>query len=98
MLTAHVTIKNISKTDGQEVAQLYVQDLVGSIARPVKELKGFQKIFLRAGESKTVQFQLKASDLAFYGLDLTKKTEPGDFVVWIAESSRKGLKANFRIK
>lgn len=97
-LTARVTIKNTSNTDGQEVVQLYVQDIVGSIARPVKELKAFQKVFLKAGESNTVEFILAASDLAFYGLDLKKKTEPGDFNLWIGESSVKGLKGSFRVK
>lgn len=97
-LTAKATIKNTSDVDGYEVVQLYVRDLVGSIARPVKELKGFQKIFLKAGESKTVAFHLKASELAFYGLDLTKKTESGDFDIWIGESSEKGLKGKFSVK
>ncbi len=97
-LTARVTIKNTSNTDGQEVAQLYVQDIVGSIARPVKELKAFQKVYLKAGESKTLMFTLQASDLAFYGLDLKRKTETGDFNIWIGESSIKGLKGSFMVK
>lgn len=97
-LTAKATIKNTSDVDGYEVVQLYVRDLVGSIARPVKELKGFQKIYLKAGDSKTVEFILKASDLAFYGLDLTKKTEPGDFDIWIGKNSEEGLKGKFSVK
>jgi len=97
-LTAKATIKNVSTVDGSEVVQLYVRDLVGSIARPVKELKGFQKILLKAGESKTVVFTLKATDLAFYGRDLVKKTEPGDFDIWISKNSVEGLKGKFTVK
>lgn len=97
-LVAKATIKNTSKVDGYEVVQLYVRDLVGSIVRPVKELKGFQKIFLKAGESKTVEFTLKASDLAFYGRDMIKKTEPGEFDIWIAKNSAEGLKGKFTVK
>ena len=97
-LIAKATVKNTSNVDGYEVVQLYVRDLVGSIARPVKELKGFQKIFIKAGESKTIEFNLKASELAFYGRDLIKKTEPGEFDIWIGESSEKGLKGKFSVK
>ena len=97
-LMAKATIKNISNVDGYEVVQLYVRDLVGSIARPVKELKGFKKIFLKAGESKIVEFDLKAADLAFYGRDLVKKTESGDFEMWISKSSVEGLKGKFCVK
>jgi len=97
-LTAKATIKNVSTVDGYEVVQLYVRDLVGSIARPVKELKGFQKILLKAGESKTVVFTLNAADLAFYGRDLVKKTEPGDFDIWISKNSVEGLKGKFTVK
>ncbi len=98
-LTAKATVKNTSHVDGYEVVQLYVRDLVGSIARPVKELKGFQKIFLKAGESQTVEFVLSASDLAFYGRDLVKKTEAGEFSIWISKSSAdKGLQGHFSVK
>ncbi len=69
------------------VVQLYVRDLVGSVTRPVKELKGFQKINLKAGESKQVSFELLSEDLAFYGIDMKKKTEPGDFKLWVAQNS-----------
>lgn len=97
-LIAKATIKNISNVDGYEVVQLYVRDLVGSIVRPVKELKGFQKIFIKAGESKIVEFDLKATDLAFYGRDLVKKTELGDFEIWISKNSEEGLKGKFSVK
>lgn len=97
-LTAKVTVKNTSKVDGTEVVQLYVRDLVGSIVRPVKELKGFQRVELKAGESKTVEFKLTTDDLAFYGKDFVKKAETGDFNLWIGPSSKDGLKAEFAIK
>jgi len=97
-LTVKATIRNVSNVEGAEIAQLYVQDLVGSIARPVKELKGFQKINLKAGESKTVEFKINTDDLAFYGVDLLKRTEPGDFNVWIGTNSKDGLKGEFEVK
>lgn len=97
-LTAKVTVKNTSKVDGTEIVQLYIRDLVGSIARPVKELKGFQRVDLKAGESKTVEFKLSTNDLAFYGRNLEKKAEAGDFDLWIGSSSKDGLKAKFSIQ
>lgn len=97
-ITAKVTIKNTSNVDGTEVAQLYIRDLFGSIVRPVKELKGFQRVDLKAGESKTIEFKLTTDDLAFYGQDLTKKAEPGDFHLWIGTDSNTKLKADFSIK
>lgn len=97
-LIAKATIRNTSSVDGTEVVQLYVRDLVGSIARPVKELKGFQRVDLKAGESKTIEFKLSTNDLAFYGKDLVKKTEAGDFDIWIGPNSRDGLKAKFSVK
>ena len=69
-ITAAVTVTNTGKRDGAEVVQLYIRDLVGSITRPVRELKGFEKIFLRAGESKTVSFKITPELLRFYDYDL----------------------------
>lgn len=97
-LTAKATIKNTSSVDGVEVAQLYIRDLVGSIARPVKELKGFQRVALKAGESKTVEFTLTTDDLAFFGRDMQRKAEAGDFKLWIGTSSAEGLETEFSIK
>ena len=85
VVTAHV--QNTGDIDGELVVQVYVRDLVGSVTRPVKELKGFQKTALKAGETKQVNFELKSEDLAFYGTDGKKKTEAGDFVLWVAQSS-----------
>lgn len=96
-ITATATIKNTSNTDGTEIVQLYVRDLVGSVARPVKELKGFQRLALKAGESQTVTFKLPVSELAFYGKDLQKKVEAGQFDIWIAPNSADGLKGSFTV-
>lgn len=97
-LTVKVTIKNISDRDGHEIVQLYVRDLVGSIARPVKELKGFTKIHLKAGESKQVEFQLTSEELAFYGRDLIKKAEAGEFKLWVGPNSAEGLEGLFSLQ
>jgi len=85
VITANV--QNVGTRDGEMVVQLYIRDLVGSVTRPVKELKGFQKIPLKAGESKQVSFELRSEELAFYGIDGKKKTEPGSFRLWVAQSS-----------
>ena len=78
--------------------QLYVRDLVGSITRPVKELKGFQRLALKASEAQTVSFKLPISELAFYGKDLIKKVEAGQFDIWVAPNSTEGLKGSFTVK
>jgi beta-glucosidase len=96
-LTVKVTLKNTSNTDGTEVAQLYIQDVVGSVVRPVKELKGFQRVSLKAGESKTIEFRLTTEDLAFYGRDFVKKAEAGDFNIWAGGNSNASLKGSFSI-
>ena len=86
--TAVVTVTNTGKRDGAEVVQLYIRDLVGSITRPVRELKGFEKVFLKAGESKTVSFKITPELLRFYDYDLNHVAEPGDFDVMIGGSSQ----------
>lgn len=80
-------VKNVGDYDAKEVVQLYVRDLVGSVVRPVRELKGFQKIFLKRGESKVVSFELREEDLAFYHANLEKSAEKGSFRVWIGGDS-----------
>jgi len=85
IITANV--QNSGTMDGEMVVQLYIRDLVGSVTRPVKELKGFQKIPLKAGESRQVSFELRSEELAFYGIDRKKKTESGSFTLWVAQSS-----------
>lgn len=97
-LSIKVALKNNSNIDGTEVVQLYVQDKVGSIVRPVKELKGFQRVTLKAGESKIVEFKLSTDELAFYGLDMKRKAESGDFNLWVGGSSDAELKDHFSIK
>jgi beta-glucosidase len=87
-LSASVTVTNTGKTDGKEVVQLYIRDLVGSVSRPVKELKGFQKIELKAGETKTVKFSITVNDLKFYNYDLKYDWEPGEFSIMIGGNSR----------
>lgn len=94
-IKASITIKNTGDFDGEEIVQLYIQDLVGSITRPVKELKGFQKIFLKKGESRTVEFILSEEDLKFYNTDLEYIAEPGDFKVYIGTNSNNTKEANF---
>jgi beta-glucosidase len=87
-LTASITVTNSGNMDGKEVVQLYIRDMVGSITRPVKELKGFQKISLRAGESRTVSFRITAEDLLFYISELKYVAEPCEFRVMIGTNSR----------
>ena len=81
------TITNTGKRAGAEIAQLYVRDLVGSVTRPVQELKGFEKVTLQPGESRTVTFTLRPEDLAFTRQDMSHGWEPGEFRLWIAPSS-----------
>lgn len=97
-VTASVTLTNTGKYDGQEVVQLYIRDLVGSITRPVKELKGFQKVSLKAGESKNITFTLTENDLKFYNSDLKFVAEPGDFKLFIGTNSRDVKEASFTLK
>jgi len=97
-LKATVTVKNTGKVDGEEVVQCYVHDLVGSVTRPVKELKGFEKIMLKAGESKTVTFTITPEMLAFHRIDMSYGTEPGDFKLFIGSNSRDVKEAAFKLK
>lgn len=81
------TISNTGNYEGKEIVQLYIRDLVGSITRPVKELKAFQKILLKPGESKTVEFTITEKDLSFYSSELMQIIEPGDFEIFIGPNS-----------
>jgi beta-glucosidase len=94
-LEAKVTVSNTGEYDGEEVVQLYIRDVVTSITRPVKEMKGFQKIFLKAGESKEVSFSLSEEDLKFYNYELDFVAEPGEFIVFIGTSSVETKEARF---
>jgi beta-glucosidase len=92
-LKASVIVSNTGKYDAAEVVQLYIRDAVGSVTRPVKELKGFQKIWLNAGETKTVTFNITTEDLKFYNYDLKYDWEPGEFEIMIGTNSRDVKKA-----
>lgn len=96
-LTASVTVTNSGQYDGAEVVQLYIRDVIGSITRPVKELKGFQKVWLKAGETKTVTFRITPDDLKFYNSNLKYDWEAGDFVIMVGTNSRdvKSAKVNW---
>ncbi len=91
-------IKNTGKFKGKETVQLYIQDLFGSIARPVKELKGFQQVELNPGESQEVSFTITKSDLIYYTAQGKWDVEPGDFKVWIGTNSQEGLESGFSLK
>jgi beta-glucosidase len=93
-----VDVKNTGNYDGEEVVQLYIRDLVGSVARPVKELKGFEKVLIRKGETKTVNFEIGVEDLKFYNSDLKWVAEKGDFQVMVGTNSDDVKKANFVLK
>ncbi|MBV9962762.1 MAG: beta-glucosidase BglX [Parafilimonas sp.] len=97
-LTATVTVSNTGNYDGEEVVQLYLHDKVASITPPVKELKGFQKIFLKKGETKQVVFNINHSDLMFYGKDLQLVAEPGEFEVMTGPNSRDVRMTTFTLK
>ncbi len=92
-LEISVKVKNTGKYDGDEIVQLYLRDLVGSVTRPVRELKGFRRIFLQPGEVKKVTFTLTPDDLAFVGLDNQWTIEPGEFQVFVSD-----LEAKFNVK
>ena len=97
-ITASIKVTNTGKLDGTETVQLYIRDIIGSISRPMKELKGFQQVTLKAGESKTVEFMIHPSDLMFYNSDLKKVVEPGAFNVFIGGNSRDIKEADFTFR
>lgn len=97
-LNVQVTLSNTGNYEGAEVVQLYIRDVVGSITRPVKELKGFRKVFLKAGESQKVSFTLTTEDLKFYNYDLEYDYEPGEFLIMTGGNSRDVLTASFLLQ
>jgi beta-glucosidase len=97
-ITATITVTNTGDYDGTEVVQMYIRDMVGSITRPVKELKGFQRIFLKKGESKEVHFTIDVNMLKFYNSDLKFVAESGDFKVFIGGNSRDVKEASFTLR
>ena len=97
ILTAAVTVLNTGKREAVETVQLYLTDVKGSVVRPVKMLKGFQKVSLKPGECKRVQFEITEEMLRFYTIDMEYVSEPGEFYVWIGSDSDTKNKASFRL-
>jgi beta-glucosidase len=97
-LAVSVDVTNSGSRGGAEVVQLYIRDLVGSITRPVKELKGFQKVTLKAGETRTIAFNITREELSFYNSDLKWVCEPGKFEVFVGTSSRDVKQGEFELK
>ena len=97
-IQAQVTVTNTGNREGAEVVQLYIRDMVGSIARPVQELKGFERITLKPGESRLVTFTIDAELLKFYNKDLNYVCEPGDFEVMVGPNSRDVQRLTFTLK
>ncbi|SNQ43258.1 beta-glucosidase BglX [Cellulophaga lytica] len=97
-VTVSVTVKNTGNFDGEEVVQLYLRDVVRSITPPMRQLKGFKKVFLKKGESKTVELVLTADDLKFYNSTLDFVAEPGDFEIFVGTNSNAQLKATLTLK
>jgi beta-glucosidase len=97
-LTAKITVTNTGKRDGEEIVQLYIRDMVGSISRPIKELKGYKKVMIPAGKSSEISFTLNSSDLAFWRQDMTYGTEPGDFELYIGRNSDDLVTSNFSLR
>jgi beta-glucosidase len=92
-----VDIANTGEYASTEIVQLYVQDKVGSVTRPIKELKRFQRVNLQPGETKTVTFNLPVNELAFWNINMKKVVEPGDFRLWAGKNSLEGLAAEFSV-
>tara|TARA_R110002073_G_scaffold40547_5_gene114952 strand:+ start:52094 stop:54418 length:2325 start_codon:yes stop_codon:yes gene_type:complete len=96
-LTVSVNLTNTGNRTGEEVVQLYIRDLVASLIRPTKELKGFEKVLLKAGETKTITFTINTETLAFYTANKKWEVEPGNFNVWIGGDSNTNLKETFKV-
>ena len=97
-IVVEYTLANTGSYDATEVVQLYVRDLVGSVVRPVKELKGFERVALKAGETKRCRFELPVSELAYWNRDMKYVVEPGKFQLWVAGDSASGEAHSFEVK
>lgn len=97
-LTVNCDITNVGERDAYEVPQLYVRDKVASLCRPIRELKGFRKVFIKAGETVKVSFKITADDLAFCHNDMRTFAEPGDFDVWVSSDAASGAPVTFTLK
>lgn len=98
VIKARCEITNTGNHPAVETAQLYIRDLVGSVTRPVRELKGFRKVAIEPGQTLAVEFELPVDDLAFYGQDMVRKVEPGDFQLWISSDSASGTPVSFQVE
>lgn len=96
-MQAKVTVKNTGKRDGETVVQLYVQDQSASMSRPVKELKNFQKLLLKAGEARTLTFDISEQDLKFYNSQLQHVAEPGQFNIQVGLDSQDVQQQSFEL-
>ncbi len=96
-ITLSATVQNCGERDAEEIVQLYIRDLAANVTRPVRELKGFQRVHLAAGESRQVSFEIHTDELAFYNRKMTLVTEPGGFHVWIGGDSEAQLWTEFKI-
>jgi beta-glucosidase len=96
-LKVSVEVENTGKREGEEVVQLYIRDVAGSRTRPVKELKGFERIRLKAGERRRVEFSLGPEELGFYNREMKYVVEPGEFKVWVGGDSVSGLESRFEV-
>jgi len=97
LLHISTTVTNTGKYDGEETVQLYTRQMVGSVTRPVEELKNFKKIFLKAGESQDVDFTISSNDLRFYDINMKYTYEPGDFKVFVGTNSQDVKEADFKL-
>ncbi|TRX52341.1 glycoside hydrolase family 3 N-terminal domain-containing protein [Thalassomonas sp. M1454] len=97
-LKVTVEVLNTGDIDADEIVQLYLRDLVGSVTRPVKELKGFERVHIKAGETKTVTFTLDTKDLAFFDRNMRFNAEPGEFLLWIGGNCEAQLMASFSLE
>ncbi len=98
VLRVSFDLKNTGEREGTEVAQLYVQDKVGSVVRPVRELKRFERVTLAPGESRLITLELPVAELAFWNIDMEYVVEPGDFRLWVAGDSASGEPVDFSVK
>jgi beta-glucosidase len=97
-IIASVDVTNKGNYDGEEVVQLYIRDKVGEVTRPLKELKGFRKIFLARGQTTKVTFALRLDDLSYYHLDMHYGWDPGEFELFIGTNSVEVQQATFTLK
>jgi beta-glucosidase len=98
VIIASVDVTNSGNYDGEEIVQLYIRDFVGEVTRPLKELKGFRKIFLKKGQTTKVTFTLTPEDLSYYHSDMSFSWDPGEFALFIGTSSENNQRVNFSIQ